>query len=118
MESVLFITSEDDEPDQIISFALTYGEGDIRSLILLRTPKDEAILDEIERGVWVSLEGETGDEFDILETVRIERNRVRIETRAARYDLDIGRVDPVEVSDMKALFGRMNFDDRFRIEEV
>ena len=46
MESVRFISCEDDGVDQIVSFALAHGEADIRSLILLRTPKYEAILDE------------------------------------------------------------------------
>ena len=118
MESVRFISCEDDETDQIVSFALAYGEMEIRSLTLLRTPKFEAMLDEAERGVSVSLEDETGDDVDVLAVVRIEANRVTIETQASKYDLDVSRVDPAEVSEMKALIERMNFDDRFRIEDV
>lgn len=118
MESVRFISCEDDETDQIVSFALAYGEMEIRSLTLLRTPKFEAMLDEAERGVSVSLEDETGDDVDVLAVVRIEANRVTIETLASKYDLDVSRVDPAEVSEMKALIERMNFDDRFRIEDV
>ena len=118
MESVRFIYCQDDETDQIVSFALAYGEMEIRSLTLLRTPKFEAMLDAAERGVSVSLEGETGGDNDLLTVVRIGENRVTIETQASKYDLDVGRVDSVEVSEMKALFERMNFDDRFRIEDV
>ena len=118
MESVQFISYEDDGTDQIVSFALAYGEMEIRSLTLLRTPEFEWILDEAERGVSVSLQGETGNDFDLLEVVRIEVSRVKIETQSSKYDLDLCRVDPAEVSEMKALIGRMNFDNRFRIENV
>ena len=118
MESVRFISCEDDETDQIVSFALAYGEMEIRSLTLLRTPKFEAMLDEADRGVSVSLEDGTGDDVDLLAFVRIEANRVTIETQASKYVLDVSRVDPAEVSEMKALIERMNFDDRFRIGGV
>ena len=117
MHPVRFIGCEDDGTDQIVSFALEYGETDIGSLILLRTPKYEAMLDEAERGVSVSLENETDDDVDVLEVVRIEAKRVTIETRASKYELDVSQVDPVEVSEMKTLIGRMNFDDRFRFED-
>ena len=118
MESVQFISCEDDGTDQIVSFALAYGEMEIRSLTLLRTPKYEAMLDEAERGVSVSLQDKTGDDYDLLEVVRIEASRVKIKTQSSKYDLDLSRVDPAEVSEMKALFGRMNFDNRFKIENV
>ena len=118
MASVRFISFEDDGTDQIVSFALADREMEVRSLTLLRTPKYEALLDESERGVSVSLQGVTGDDFDLLAVVRLEADRVTIETRASTYDLDLRRVDPEEVSEMKALFGRMNFDNRFRIEDV
>ena len=99
MKSVQFISCEDDGTDQIISFALAYGEMEIRSLILLRTPKFESLLDEAERGVSVSLEDGTGGEHDLLEVIRIEPNRVIIETQGSKYGLDISRVDPAEVSE-------------------
>jgi len=118
MQLVQFIGCEDDGTDQIVSFALEYGEADIRSLILLRTPKYEAMLDKAERGVSVSLEPETDDYVNVLEVIRIEAKRVTIETRASKYELDVSRVDPVEVSEMKALIGRMNFDNSFRIEDA
>ena len=118
MESVQFISCEDNGTDQIVSFALGYGEMEIRSLTLLRTPKFEAMLDEAERGVSVSLEDETGDDDNLLEVVKIGASRVKIETQSSKYDLNLSRVDPAEVSEMKALIGRMNFDNRFRIENV
>lgn len=118
IEPVRFITCEDDGTDQIVSFALADGETDIKSLILLRTPKYEAKLDDTERGVSVSLENETGDDFDALVLFRIAAKRVTLKTRTSRYDLDVSRVDPAEVSEMKALIACMNFDKRFTIEDV
>ncbi len=50
--------------------------------------------------------------------VRIEANRVQIETQESKYHLDVSRVDPEEMSEMKALIARMNFDNRFRIENI
>ena len=118
MQSVQFISCEDDGADQIVSFALAYGEMEIRSLILLRTPKFEAMLDEAERGVSVSLEDGTGKDGDVLKVVKSEANRVTIETQNSKYDLDVSKVDRAEVSEMKALIVRMNFDNRFRIEDI
>ena len=118
MESVQFITCVDDGTDQIVSFALAHGEMEIRSLTLLRTPEFEGILDEAERGVSVSLEAGTDEDFDMLELVILEANRVTIKTQASKYDLDVSRVDPDELTGMKALIERMHFDARFRIENV
>ena len=75
-------------------------------------------MDESERGVSVSLEHEIYEDADFLEFVRLEANRVTITTQASKYDLDVSRVDPEEVSELIALIGRMNFDNRFRIEVV
>ena len=111
-----FINCEDDGTDQIVAFALTYGDMEITSLTLLRTPKFEAMLDEAERGVSVSMEGKTVDDFASLAVVRLRANLVTIETQASRYALDVSRVDPTEVSEMKALIERMNFDHKFAIE--
>ena len=120
MDLVQFISCEDDGTDQIVSFAIADDEMDIRSLTLLRTPKFEPLLDEAERGVSVSSEDEEYEDHraNLLEAVRFEANHVTIETQASRFDLDVGRVDPAEVSEMKALIARMNFDNRFRIEDV
>ncbi len=56
MESVNFITSENDGTDQIVSFAIEVDEIEIKSLTLIRTSKFESLLDETERGVSVSME--------------------------------------------------------------
>ena len=68
MELVSFINIEDDPPDLILSFAIWQPElDDIRSLILLRTPEYEFILDETERGVKVSDEAFSEDRRDLEE---------------------------------------------------
>ena len=63
MELVSFITLEDDGTDQIVSFAIQVDEMEIKSLTLIRTLKFEALLDETERGVSVSMEYETEDDL-------------------------------------------------------
>jgi hypothetical protein len=78
----------------------------------------EALLDEEERGVSVSMDGETEDDFEALAVVRLDADRVTVETRASRYELDISRVDPTEASEMKVLIERMNFDHSFTIEHL
>lgn len=118
MLAVQFINCEDEGIDQIVSFAIAWGEMDVRSLILLRTPIYEAMLDPDERGVSVSMENDAGDEDDMLKAVRIEAERVTIVARTSKYVLDVRRVDRAEMSEMKALLGRMNFDSKFRFEDV
>jgi len=59
MELVSFISIEDNPPDLILSFAIWQPElEEIRSLILMRTPEYEFMLDEVERGVNVSVDKE------------------------------------------------------------
>ena len=66
MELVSFISIEDEPPDLILSFAIWQPElEDIRSLIFLRTPEYEFILDETERGVKVSDEAFMDEEDDM-----------------------------------------------------
>ena len=62
MELVSFISIEDDPPDLILSFAIWQtGFEDIRSLILMRTPKYEVLIDESKRGVKVNDEAWLND---------------------------------------------------------
>ena len=84
----------------------------------MRTPKFEAMLDQDERGVSISLENDDDDEDDVLEAIIIEAESITIEARNSKYELDTSRVDAAEISEMKALLGRMNFDNRFKIEVI
>lgn len=68
MEIVSFVSNEDIPPDLIVSFAIWQPEwDDIRSIILLRTPRYEPLRDESERGVNVSDEDWPNDENEMLE---------------------------------------------------
>ena len=81
MELVSFISIEDEPPDLILSFAIWQPElEDIRSLILLRTPEYEFILDETERGVKVSDEALVDEEDDMLKEIEFSDDFVRIIT--------------------------------------
>ena len=57
------------------------------------------------------------DDGEMHTSVKLKAGRVTIATRNSKYDLDISRVDPDEVAEMKVLLQRMNFDNRFRIED-
>ncbi|MBW2240181.1 MAG: hypothetical protein JRF39_14405 [Deltaproteobacteria bacterium] len=116
METVSFISIEDDPPDLILSFAIWEPElDDIRSLILLRTPEYEVFLDEYERGVKVTDEAWLNDEDEMLKTIEFGDDFVRIITNHHQFELDLGKIDKKEIKQAKKLVVRMNFDNRFEI---
>ena len=116
MELVSFISIEDDPPDLILSFAIWQPElEDIRSLILLRTPEYEFILDETERRVKVSDEALSVDEDDLLKEIEFGDDIVRIITNRHQFDLDLRKVDNVDIELAKTILKKMNFDNRFEI---
>jgi hypothetical protein len=115
-EAVSFITTEDGD-DLIVSFALEGDEpGEVVSLILLRTPKYESLLPEDERGVSVSHEADFEDEDQYLRRIRLSVPVTTIESTRRAYELDVLRVDPVEVKAARQILARMNFDRRFVLE--
>jgi hypothetical protein len=120
MDTVSFITSELGD-DLVVSFAVQTPDDplEIESLTLLRTPKYESLLDPHERGVSVSFERhpDDGDERDLLQEVRYsERDAtVELKTAARDYRLDVRKVDPEEIAEMREVFRKMNFDGRFRL---
>jgi hypothetical protein len=119
MELVSFINIEDDPPDLILSFAIWQPElNDIRSLILLRTPEYEFILDETERGVKVSDEAFSDDEDDLLKEIEFGDDFVRIITDHHQFELDLRKVDKEDIEQAKTFLKRMNFDNRFEIRSV
>ena len=122
MELVVFITTETGD-DLILSFAVQCPRdlSGIESLILLRTPKYEFILEEHERGVKVSFErhrddgdGDLLERFEYVDTDRI----VRIRTDAREYELDVRKVDEGDLRKMCKLVKRMNYDGRFQTADV
>ncbi|MCP4368789.1 MAG: hypothetical protein GY797_11855, partial [Deltaproteobacteria bacterium] len=91
---------------------------DIRSLILLRTPEYEFILDETERGVKISDEAFSDDEDDMLKEIEFGDDFVRINTDHHQFDLDLIKVDKEDIEQAKSFLKRMNFDNRFEIRIV
>jgi len=119
MRQVSFISVEDEDPDLILSFAVWHPElDDIRSLILLRTPKYEVFLDEAERGVNVSYEAWMNDQDEMLKRVELHDEMITIITTDRRFDLDISKVNEGEIEEAKKILNRMNFDDRFEMKIV
>ena len=116
METVSFIDIEDDPPDLIISFAVWQPElDDIRSIILMRTPEFEFLLDESERGVAVSDEIWTNDEEGRLKKIELRDIIVKITTNYHQFELDLRKVDKEEVDQAKAILQKMNFDHSFEM---
>jgi hypothetical protein len=116
MELVSFISIEDEPPDLILSFAIWQPElEDIRSLILLRTPEYEFILDETERGVKVSDEALMDEEDDMLKEIEFSNDFVTIITEHHQYDLDLRKIDKEDIEQAKTFLKKMNYDNRFEI---
>jgi hypothetical protein len=114
MEQVAFMTNESGN-DLIVSFALTQGEpGEVRSLILQRTPKFEFLLDESERGVRFSDEAHWEEE-DWVRSVEFSREIVHIQTHYRDYTLDVGGVRERELRQAEKILRKMNFDNAFNL---
>lgn len=117
METVSFISIEDDPPDLILSFAVWQPELDgIESLILMRTPEFEVFLHQSERGVSVSYEDWPDNEQEKLEKIQFEDDFVRIITNYHQLELYLGKVGIEEIEDAKSILKRMNFDNCFDMQ--
>jgi hypothetical protein len=117
MDRVAFITAEQGD-DLVLAFAVQRPDepSDIESLILMRTPKYEFIVEEHERGVKVSFERDEEDEDELLQSFEYIQDEaiVRIKTAAREYELDVRKVDSVELKKMRKVLKQMNYDQRFR----
>src|SRR5450759_1191045 len=104
MDTVSFLTVESGK-DLILSFAVMDPDDPtgIQSLILLRTPMYESLLDPQERRVTVSFERHNSDEEDFLEAVHWDENSeiIRLTTRLETYELDLRKVDQPSVTSMR-----------------
>jgi len=118
MHRVNFITTERGD-DLIVSFAVAAGDfpGDILSLTLLRTPKYEFILDPDEQGVSVSWE-EDEDENELLLAVEYSGDVVKLNTTTREFILDISRVAHDDLSHMRKMLHKMNFDRAIQLTGV
>jgi|SRR5271157_3998108 len=119
MERVAFITAETGD-DLVLSFAVQCHDdaSEIESLILMRTPKYEFILEEYERGVSVSFR--QFEEGDMLQKVdySAEDGVVCIQTASRKYELDVHKVDPDDIKKMRRLLKKMNYDQSFQASGV
>ena len=121
MDTVAFITTEIGD-DLILSFAVQDPDepAEIESLILIRTPKYEFILEDHERGVNVSFERYANEEDDQLqEATYVEAESiVRIRTLSHRYELDVRKIGRKELKQMRQILRKMNYDQRFQMSGV
>jgi hypothetical protein len=118
MENAIFMTLEEGE-DLIVSFAIPLDEpGDVKSLILLRTPKYESALAESERGVMVSHDDFPDEADDLLEELKIVGEVVTIATGRRTYTVGIKDVEAEEIAAAKRILQKMNFDGRFTLTIV
>ncbi len=118
MENVRFITIEDEEPDLVLSFALDHTERGIKSLILQRTLKYEIFLPENERGVHVSMEGDEDYEYNLLESIKIEKSTITISASRKEYVLSIARIEEVQIKEMRKFIRKLNFDSNFLVHDT
>jgi len=114
MERVEFITTESGD-DLVVSYALSAGEpGEIRSLVLQRTPKYEFLFDKSERGVRFSDE-DSLDEDDMLQSIDISENIIHLQTLRRKYALDIRGVVKKELKRAEEILRKMNYDGAFEL---
>jgi hypothetical protein len=118
MERVEFINLDEDETDLIVSFAVTHEIIGVKSLILHRTLLYEGFLDEEDRGVRVSMEGENlkYDERNLLKIFKIDDEKIEIVSTCSRYYLDISHIESSELTEMLELLSKQNYDGRFTIQ--
>jgi len=116
---VKFVNLEEDDKDIIVSFAIQDSEIDVRSLILHRTLFLEEMLNEEERGVIVSLEGENIENIEnanTLSKIEINNSEINIITKYSKYKLDVTKIDDKDKENIVNLVTRQNYDNRFVIE--
>ncbi len=123
MELVAFITCETGT-DLIVSFAVCGVEdaSQVESLTLMRTPKYEGLLYEGERGATVSFEREKkeDDEVVLLREVKYAADEKIVTVTSDRgvYELDVRKVDPKELKEMRRVLRKLNLDSSIKLEGV
>ena len=117
MERVAFITTEQRDADLIVSFAIE-GEapGEVKSLILMRSPKYEFVFDDHERGVNVSHEDFPERDDELLRRFEVASDVVTVESTHNRFELDVSRLERNEIAKACAILRKMNFDGRFELQ--
>ena len=113
---VSFMTNESGD-DLIVSFAVDQdAPGEVLSVILMRTPKFEHLLDATERGVRVSHERYPDSHGEYLRRFVLRGSVAEIASTRRTYFLDVSRVDPAEIKTARRILKRMNADDGFELD--
>ena len=120
IDTVSFISLEENDKDLILSFALDDGDGSVRSLILHRALFFESILPEEEKGTKVSLEGEELEDeqeyLNTLEEFQFDGDILRIKSKFRLYEVDARKLDSEDFKVIKQALERQNNDARFQVK--
>ena len=120
MRRIQFISIEEDDKDQILSFALDDGGGFVKSLLLHRTRFFEFIFDDNERGTKVSMEGDELDpeqeSLNTLESFEFKGTVLRIVSRFRIYEIDASGLSDEDMAEIRRALEAQNDDDRFVIK--
>jgi len=117
VHKVQFIHLEENDNDLIVSFAIADEKFGVKSLTLIRTIFFEELLDEAERGVKVSLEGEylPEEDFNVLESIEVNDGNIKIKSTFKEYELNITALSKSDIEEMMELLKKQNYDNRFSI---
>ena len=112
-----FMGFEENDKDLIISFAIPDEAFGVKSLILHRMLFFQEFLDEEEKGVNVSLEGEEceNEALNTLVKIEIKDAEVIIYSKYSQYVLDLSKIEASDKSHMIRLLMKQNHDERFLI---
>lgn len=118
-EPVAFVSLQTGD-DLIVSFFVSSSEDptDGRSITLLRDVKWERLLPAEERGVKVSDEADTEEDWQDNFLVEIRVGSKTLELTSSRYKrkLDLKRLSKADRKAMTKVLKKMNFDRRFRLK--
>lgn len=106
------ITTESDR-DLIVGFGLEPGCVD--SLIIMRTPEFEQLLDEHERGANITHTGQRSWEGSLLVAVEWSGDTVRLKATDRSYCVDVSGVGEEDIVEVRRILELMNFDGRFSL---
>lgn len=114
IDTVNFILCEDGD-DLSVSFSFDEGtEFGIEGFIIHRCVKFEFILNPWERGP--SVEWTEDDQIILVKSVKINPQRVEIETTGAKYLFDLSKVSKEEYWETVKVLKKMNFDRCYNLE--
>jgi len=119
-KKVEFISLDEDDTDLIVSFAIADSDWGVKSLILMRTPVLENMMEADERGVNVSFDDDDFGDQDrnMLREVTFRKNAITVVSTFSKYELDVSDVDNSEIEEMIQLLKKQNFDNRFTIRGI